>query len=136
METSRIAAPAAPAASATVSLYDSTLVHGPKQMRTQNVSQVIVSFLNISHASATNGLVATQSSDGGTNWDPAVFANPSTGVATMPLTVGATTTGLDGGYCFDVHEFDDFKLAYTNSNNTLTMWRVIVEVVYGAPILT
>jgi hypothetical protein len=136
METSRIAVPAAPAANAAVTLYDSTLVHGPKQMRAQNVSQVIVSFLNISHASATNGLVATQSSDGGTNWDQAVFANPTSGTATMPCTVPASSAGVDGGYSFDVHEFDDFKLVFTLSNNTLTAWRVIVSVVYGAPVLT
>ena len=129
-ERARLAVPAAPAIGATIDLFNSVTTYGAGQMRMLCVDRVQINFQSISHGSAANGLKAYASSDGGTNWDEVDFAD-STGTATMPDTVAASTAGADNIYDFWLAAYSDFKLTYTNGGTKPTTWRTTCTVYYN-----
>ena len=117
MESARFAWPSAPTAGATVTMFDSSAAFSKKMMRTVDCTRVQVNFLSVDVASATNGLKAYGSSDGGTNWDQ-VDLN-----GTMPATVAASTSGQDNSHDFWVAKYDDFKVTYTCGTTGVSTWR-------------
>ena len=124
-EAPRIGVPDAPASGATIDLFNSVTAFGAKQMRALDIRRIIVAFLQVSHASAANGLKSYASTDGGTNWDTVDFDG------TMPKAIDASSTSTDVIEDFKVSQYDDFKLTYENSANTLTAWRVGITLQVG-----
>jgi hypothetical protein len=124
----RVAAPAAPSAGATVTLFDSTVVFGGgKRMSMFGVGRVGLSFPGMDKASAANGLNGYTSSDGGTTWDPFSFnVNGSTG--SLPTTVQAATASDYDAYDLYVGMFDDVKFTFTADTTapTARTWRPVV----------
>lgn len=124
-----LAVPAAPASGATITLFDSTTQLGKGIMGMMGAGRLVVQFCALSHASATDGLKAYTSSNGGTNWDATTMSTVGA-VSSLPATVPVCTTDT-ATYDIFIKNERDFKLTYENSANTLTSWRVIMKLTCG-----
>jgi len=107
------------AAGQVVSLFDSAVMFGVGQLRQMNGTLLEVTAEVLNQDSATNGLNASTSTDGGVTYT-ANLLRDDTGTATMPITVSASDAPRT--YRFVVTPFKEFKLTWTNSNTAPTTW--------------
>ena len=112
-ESVEVAAPAAPANNGTVTLFDSTKVFGPKNMRMFGVGRVQLDFQGLDQASAASGLIGYQSKDGGTTWTKFSFGYTGSASGTLPATVPAATADDSTTYDIFVGACKDVKFTFT-----------------------
>lgn len=126
--------PTAPTANATVTLFDSAAMFWKHCLRPMKASMLEVTFEVLSQDSATNGLIAYTSSDGGVLYTQNNLKN-SAGTDSLPVQV--TSAGIPRTYSFVITPYDDFKLTYTaGATPPLSTWRLSIVLHCGNPSVT
>jgi hypothetical protein len=125
-----IAPPAAPASGATATLFNSNSIWGNGGLRAANIGRVRVGFIALSHASGTGGLVVSAKAKGSSTWR-SVDGGVDGLTGPFPATVNALTAGQDIIYDIFCSQYDDLKVEYTNSANTLTAWEPQITALVG-----
>lgn len=123
--------PTAPTANATVTLFDSAVMFWKHCLRPMKATMLTVTFEVLSQDSATNGLIAYTSTDGGTTYTQNNMKDAS-GSDTLPIQV--TSAGIPRTFTFLLAPFDDFKLTYTaGATPPLSTWRLHIALHCGNP---
>jgi len=130
-ETMTVAAPAAPASAATVTLFDSQAMFGKGVMRSLNLTSIDVVFIDLSHDSGANGFVPSAMHSPSETSYVTVGMPDGAGTQTAPVTISATSAGVTRRVTLDVTPYVEFKIAYTNSANTLTAWKVSIVLTFN-----
>jgi hypothetical protein len=125
-----LAPPAAPASGATVTLFNSNSIWGNGGLRGANVGRIRIGFIALSHASATSGLVVSAKAKGSSTWRSIDGGTGGT-AGPFPATVAALSAGQDLVYDIFCSQYDDLKVEYTNSANTLTAWEPQITALIG-----
>jgi len=126
--------PAAPtAASEEVTLFDSSASFGPKMLRQLNATMLEITFNALDQSSATSGLIAYTSNDGGDSWVANTMIDDS-GTASMPDTV--TYTAMPDTWRWPITGFADFKITFTAGatppTDSATGWDLTIVLHCGA----
>ena len=121
--TQDVTPPAAPGNNATVTLYEQGSESPQPFIRPL---RVLINFLSVDQASATNGLKAYAKYTSSGSWRQVDFNS------TMPATVGASSAGVDNIHDFDVAPYKFFKVEYTAGATGPSTWELIITKVYGS----
>jgi hypothetical protein len=128
-QSTRVGAPAAPAANGTVTLFNSaTQLAGG--LAANGVERVRFDFAGLDQASAVDGLKGYKSPDGGDNWYANTFSAVGS-VAALPTTVTAQTA--TDGFSVDIYvgTAGDVKFTFTAGDLAPTVFKPVITLLSG-----
>jgi len=128
----RISPPAAPAANATVVLFDSTVVFANMGLAMMGITRVKLDFAGVNQPSASGGLIGYKSSDKGATWNACSFAALGS-ASSLPATVTADTGSDSCSYDIAVSSAADVKFTFTASGTGPTVWAPVITLQVGVP---
>ena len=123
-------AAAAPAAGATVTLFDSTVTFNKMGLAANGITRIQFDFAGINQASDTNGFVGYKSTDKGVTWKQCAFTAVGTANA-IPCTVAADTGTDSSAYDIPIHTVPDVKFTWKASGTGPTVWPPVVTLQVG-----
>lgn len=131
-ESISIKPPSAPTANATVTLFDSYVMFGPRQLRQMNGTLLEITFEALNQDSATNGLIAyTQIHSDVAATTSYVQNNLKNDAGTDTLPVQVTSASVQNSYRFVISPYAEFKLTFTAGNTAPTTWSVGITLQTG-----